>query len=152
MVVNLKGDEVAEHLRQRGVEPRGANVVLKMVEGSTCQAGHLYALSGERVYVNHVWEASFVLNQDYDLILGMKYLTELNLVRIKPGIVESFSVEELVGRSINALDSSSPAESGSLVQFLETELTKFVVVAGKTALAEHRIWLIDDAVPVKQRY
>lgn len=35
VVVNLKGDEVAEHLRQRGVEPRGANVVLKMVEGST---------------------------------------------------------------------------------------------------------------------
>lgn len=93
--------------------------------------------------------AFYVPDVDYDLIFGMMCLTELNLVRIKPGIVETFFGEEMEGRPINALDCLSPAESRSLAQFLETEPPKFDVVAGKTVLAEHRIRLEDNAVPIK---
>jgi hypothetical protein len=102
--------------------------------------------------LNHSWEALYVPNLAYQMILGVSCLSELDLLRIEPRVTDACPLGGLGTNPVSAIATPSPPENDRLTKFLDTELPKFDEVTGRTSLIEHTIRLKENAIPVKQRY
>lgn len=151
-MVNLIGDRVMQHQRAHGLSPCKRKVELRMADGTSCRVSDQYCIEGVIAGQYHSWEALYVPRLTTDVVLGMRCITDLNLIQFRPMVQDFHAGDDEPSYAVDALQPVTADENTRLAEFLGHELPLFDAVEGQTTLAEHTIRLKDNVVPVKQRY
>lgn len=151
-VTTIIGDEVAAHLRKMGIRPIRVDYYVKTATGGIIPAEDQYTFDMQLNRGLYKITAHHLPQLNYELILGIDLIVQLNLVTInireEDGLRRKSNPKENV---ISAVSLLTEREEEILDEFLAEELKKFDQVKGITNLEEHTIKLLNK-VPIKQRH